>query len=144
MNDNFRRHNFFTSILFVLSLFIGPLAYAAGGTVTDPTGIAPDRYVYYPGTEALAEGEMRIIACGTGMPDQRQAQASACFLFELGNGDKFIFDTRASTRLSIRRTASRSALSRPFMPAMALSAISSSMRSSKSSSAAIRRRTNGL
>lgn len=31
------------------------LAYAAGGKVTDPTGIAPDRYVYYPGTEELAK-----------------------------------------------------------------------------------------
>ncbi len=40
----------------------------------------------------LAEGEVRVIACGTGMPDQRIAQASACFLFEFGNGDKLIFD----------------------------------------------------
>jgi ribonuclease Z len=64
----------------------------AGGTVTSPTGEAPDRYVYYPGTEELSKGEIRVIACGTGMPDQRQGQASACFLMELGNGDKFIFD----------------------------------------------------
>ena len=28
-------------------------AEAAGGPVGDPNGIAPDRYVYYPGTEAL-------------------------------------------------------------------------------------------
>ena len=67
-------------------------AWSAGGVVTGPNVEAPDRYVYYPGTETLAEDEIRIIACGTGMPDQRQAQASACFLFELGNGDKFIFD----------------------------------------------------
>ncbi|MDH3608402.1 MAG: MBL fold metallo-hydrolase [Gammaproteobacteria bacterium] len=65
---------------------------AAGGVVEGSNVVAPDRYVYYPGTETLAEGEIRVIACGTGMPDARIAQASACFLFELGNGDKFIFD----------------------------------------------------
>jgi ribonuclease Z len=67
-------------------------AFAAGGVVEGPNEIAPDRYVYYPGTEVLAEDEIRVIACGTGMPDQRMGQASACFLMELGNGDKFIFD----------------------------------------------------
>ncbi len=67
-------------------------ALAAGGRVTDPTGTAPDRYVYYPGTEKLTKDEVRVIACGTGMPDQRRAQASACFLFEFGNGEKIIFD----------------------------------------------------
>jgi len=76
-------------------------AYAAGGVVESPTGIAPDRYVYYPGTESLAKGEIRIIACGTGMPDQRIAQASACFLFELGNGDKFIFDIGSGSMRNI-------------------------------------------
>ncbi len=48
--------------------------------------------VYYPGTEALAPDEMRVIACGTGMPNARPKQAAACFLVELGNGEKFIFD----------------------------------------------------
>lgn len=82
-------------------IFSGAQAHAAGGEVADPTGIAPDRYVYYPGTEALANGEIRIIACGTGMPDQRMAQASACFLFELGNGDKFIFDIGSGSMRNI-------------------------------------------
>ncbi len=77
------------------------LAFGAGGTVTSPTGIAPDRYVYYPGTEILAKDEIRVIACGTGMPDQRMAQASACFLFELGNGDKFIFDIGSGSMRNI-------------------------------------------
>jgi ribonuclease Z len=77
------------------------MAFAAGGTVTSPTGIAPDRYVYYPGTEKLAKDEIRVIACGTGMPDQRMAQASACFLFELGNGDKFIFDIGSGSMRNI-------------------------------------------
>jgi hypothetical protein len=65
----------------------------------EPTADAPspvtataDRGVYYPGTEALAPDEMRVIACGSGMPMPRLKQAACCFLIELGNGDKFIFD----------------------------------------------------
>ena len=57
-----------------------------------PTRALPERDAYFPGTEALAADEMRIIACGTGMPNARPRQAAACFLVELGNGDKFIFD----------------------------------------------------
>jgi ribonuclease Z len=52
----------------------------------------PQHDVYYPGTEQLASDEMRVIACGTGMPIPRLKQAAACFLVELGNGEKFIFD----------------------------------------------------
>jgi ribonuclease Z len=77
------------------------LAWGAGGVVTGPNTEAPNRYVYYPGTEVLAKDEIRIIACGTGMPDQRLAQASACFLFELGNGDKFIFDIGSGSMRNI-------------------------------------------
>lgn len=51
-----------------------------------------DRDVYYPGTEDLAPDEMRVVALGTGMPTIRPKQAAACFLAELGNGDKFLFD----------------------------------------------------
>jgi ribonuclease Z len=60
------------------------------------------RDTYYPNSEDLAEDEMRVIACGTGMPTTRAAQAAACFLVELGNGDKFIFDigTGSAERLS--------------------------------------------
>ena len=45
---------------------------------------------------------MRVIACGTGMPNARPKQAAACFLVELGNGDKFIFDigTGSAERIS--------------------------------------------
>jgi ribonuclease Z len=50
------------------------------------------RDFYAPNSENLASDEMRVIACGTGMPTTRAAQAAACFLVELGNGDKFIFD----------------------------------------------------
>ncbi|MEB3161337.1 MAG: guanitoxin biosynthesis MBL fold metallo-hydrolase GntH [Synechocystis sp.] len=67
-----------------------------------PTGTVPNRDVYYPGTEALKPDEMRVVACGTGMPSARPKQAAACFLVELGNGDKFIFDigTGSAERLS--------------------------------------------
>ena len=53
---------------------------------------ARERDVYLPNSEDLGPEEMRVIACGTGMPNPRMAQAAACFLVELGNGDKFIFD----------------------------------------------------
>ena len=76
-------------------------AGAAGGRVTGPNVEAAERYVYYPGTEVLAPDEIRVIACGTGMPDQRLAQASACFLMELGNGDKFIFDIGSGSMRNI-------------------------------------------
>jgi len=67
-------------------------ALAAGGVVKGPNVVAPGRYVYYPGTEVLAKDEVRVIACGTGMPAARRGQAATCFLVETGNGDKFIFD----------------------------------------------------
>jgi ribonuclease Z len=57
-----------------------------------PTKALTERDMYFPGTEDLAPNEMRITACGTGMPSARPKQAAACFLVELGNGDKFLFD----------------------------------------------------
>ena len=57
-----------------------------------PVKALATREVYYPGTEDLAADEMRVIACGTGMPNARPKQAAACWLVELGNGDKFLFD----------------------------------------------------
>ena len=53
---------------------------------------ARERDFYAPNSETLDPDEMRIIACGTGMPTPRPAQAAACFLVELGSGEKFIFD----------------------------------------------------
>jgi ribonuclease Z len=47
---------------------------------------------YYPNTEKLGAGEMRIVALGTGRPFLRRSQANASWLVELGNGDKFVFD----------------------------------------------------
>ena len=74
----------------------------AAGTVNDPNGLSPNRYVYYPGTEELGSDEIRLIALGTGMPLARRSQAATCWLVELGNGDKFLFDvgTGANANLS--------------------------------------------
>ncbi|MGI9374026.1 MAG: guanitoxin biosynthesis MBL fold metallo-hydrolase GntH [Hyphomicrobiales bacterium] len=47
---------------------------------------------YFPNTEKLGEAEMRIIALGTGMPNQTRKAVSISYLVELGNGDKFLFD----------------------------------------------------
>jgi ribonuclease Z len=88
---------FSASILLVLPAF----ALAAGGVVTDPTGVAPDRYVYYPGTEPLSKKEIRVTACGTGMPAARHGQAATCFLLEFGNGEKLIFDIGTGSMANI-------------------------------------------
>lgn len=64
-------------------------ASEAGWSPTEPY---PELDVYYPGTEALGPDEIRVIACGSGMPMPRLKQAAPCFLIELGNGDKFVFD----------------------------------------------------
>ena len=70
---------------------------AEGSSATNDAGWSrtkpyPVQEVYYPGTEELGPDEIRVIACGSGMPMPRLKQAAACFLIELGNGDKLIFD----------------------------------------------------
>lgn len=67
-------------------------AHAADKTKASPVRATQDREVYYPGTEDLGPNEMRVTALGTGMPNARPKQAAACWLVELGNGDKFLFD----------------------------------------------------
>ena len=59
-----------------------------------PVAIVDGQYPasYFPNTELLGAGEMRIIALGTGMPNQTKAAVSIAYLVELGNGDKFLFD----------------------------------------------------
>lgn len=78
-----------------------PEAKAAGGTVDDPVGTAPDRYVYYPGTEEIKPGEMRIFCCGSGLPAARLGQAATCFLVELDNGEKLLFDIGTGSMANI-------------------------------------------
>lgn len=77
------------SISFVKSADAASSEIAEGWS---PTDASPSHGVYYPGTENLDPDEMRVIACGSGMPMPRLKQAAACFLIELGNGEKFIFD----------------------------------------------------
>jgi len=57
--------------------------------------------MYFPGTEKLARNEMRVIALGTGMPAARRSQAATCWLVELGNGDKFLFDVGTGSGANI-------------------------------------------
>ena len=56
---------------------------------------------YFPGTEKLGGAEMRVVACGTGMPLPRKSQAATCFLVELGNGDKFLFDIGSESAANV-------------------------------------------
>ncbi|MEE8141068.1 MAG: hypothetical protein V3T66_09180, partial [Alphaproteobacteria bacterium] len=62
-------------------------AQEAAKSVQSPVKPLAKQDVYYPGTEAIGPDEMRVVACGTGMPNARPKQAAACFLVELGNGD---------------------------------------------------------
>jgi len=89
--------------IFMLSalMFATTISWAAGGTVESPTGVAPDRYVYYPGTEALDKNEIRLISCGTGLPAARRDQAATCWLAEIGNGDKFLFDVGTGSMTNV-------------------------------------------
>jgi ribonuclease Z len=92
------------------STYLETKAQAAGGAagppgdrarLMDPKGTVSDRYVYYPGTEELAEDEIRLIACGTGMPSARRSQAATCFLVELGDGQKFLFDIGSGSHANL-------------------------------------------
>jgi ribonuclease Z len=88
-------------LLCVIGTAVSISAWAAGGVVKSPTGTAPDRYVYYPGTEELAKDEIRLFACGTGLPAARRDQAATCWLVELGNGDKFLFDVGTGSMVNV-------------------------------------------
>ena len=88
------------------AIAIGYLVGRTGESAVSAQDVSPtaamDRDYYVPNSEDLAPDEMRVIACGTGMPTTRAAQAAACFLVELGNGDKFLFDigTGSAERIS--------------------------------------------
>jgi ribonuclease Z len=81
--------------------FLRPASAAEGSGSADamPRGRTPAAIVngeypasYFPNTEILGAGEMRITALGTGMPNQTKKAVSISYLVELGNGDKFLFD----------------------------------------------------
>ncbi|TWU09438.1 Ribonuclease BN [Symmachiella macrocystis] len=81
-----------------------PKALAADANSTEKYSPvkARGRDFYTPNSETLQPNEMRLLACGTGMPTARPKQAASCWLLELGNGDKFIFDvgTGSAERIS--------------------------------------------
>ena len=93
---------FFGQVLVVsFVLLMANNVFAAGGVVKSPTGEAPDRYVYYPGSEELVKDEVRITVCGSGLPAARRGQAATCWLVETGNGDKFLFDIGTGSMANI-------------------------------------------
>jgi ribonuclease Z len=86
-------------LLFIIALGLtgnvaaqeSPDAMPKGRSAVEITdGVYPASY--FPNTEKLAADEMRIIALGTGMPNQTKRAVSISYLVELGNGDKFLFD----------------------------------------------------
>ena len=68
----------------------GTTSGTGGGTTHSSDALRPS---YFPNTEELGAGEMRITALGTGLPTPiTRAQKSTAFMVELGNGDIFLFD----------------------------------------------------
>ena len=80
------------AIYFTSLLTLAKGATAEGPEQWSPVDPFPSQTVYYPGTEKLNPNEMRVVTCGSGMPQPRLKQAGSCYLVELGNGDKFVFD----------------------------------------------------
>ena len=91
----------FAGLILSLSVVLF-LANSYSADQPTPINSSDLRDAYFPNTEELGPNEMRIVACGTGMPTARPKQAASCWLVELGNGDKFIFDigTGSAERLS--------------------------------------------
>ena len=92
-----RRLKAVLALVFAAGLAVGVYVSTADMSSLIPSAHAATaaeaaRKTYYPNTEELGDDEMRVISLGTGMPNQRKSQASACWLVELGNGDKFLFD----------------------------------------------------
>lgn len=97
----------FVTFLVCASAYVSPGALDA---TTDVPGSPPAdeiRRFYYPGTEALGEDEVRVIALGTGQPLVQRGQASACWLVQLGNGENFLFDmgTGCAPNLTLLNTS---------------------------------------
>ena len=91
----------FAGLILSLSVVLF-MANSYSGDEPAPINSSDARDAYFPNTEELGANEMRLIACGTGMPTARPKQAASCWLLELGNGDKFIFDvgTGSAERIS--------------------------------------------
>jgi ribonuclease Z len=109
MPNFIRDHSFrLLPIGFIAGIAVSCLVAATGPDLPRLTiaktanGPVDDRYVYYPGTEQLGEDEIRIIAAGTGMPSARRSQAATCFVVELGNGEKLLFDIGSGSHANIQ------------------------------------------
>jgi ribonuclease Z len=90
------------AVTVLLAALIWPANDALSQTadsVHSPAGEGID--TYFPGTEKLGANEMRVVSCGTGLPIPRRSQAASCFLVELGNGDKFLFDLGSGSASNI-------------------------------------------
>ena len=78
------------SIYFTGSVLQPATAATEAGKASASTQQLP---TYFPNTEELRGGEMRITALGTGLPTPiTRAQKNSAWLVELGNGDVFLFD----------------------------------------------------
>ena len=55
--------------------------------------------VYVPGTEPIADGEIRVSILGSGLPWVTKSQAAGSVLMEVGNPEKdvFVFDLGAGS-----------------------------------------------
>ena len=72
----------FFGIIIGLIAGIGIISLMAYNSVEKPdSGLdaEEERFSYYPNTETLGADEMRVIACGTGMPTARPKQAAGLF-----------------------------------------------------------------
>jgi len=93
----------FIGIVIGALMTVSALAFLAFTSESTSSVETPDtREVFYPGTEEVGPNEIRVVALGTGMPNARPKQAAACWLVELGNGEKFLFDigTGSAERLA--------------------------------------------
>jgi len=73
----------------------GTLPITETPIIGNPEKEFPKNYV--PGTEDLAEDEIRLTFLGTGMPFPTRNQAAAGILMEFGNGDILMFDVGSGT-----------------------------------------------
>jgi len=73
----------------------GTLPITQTPIIGNPDKEYPKNYV--PGTEELAEDEIRLTFMGTGMPYPTKSQAAAGVLMEFGSGDILMFDVGSGT-----------------------------------------------
>jgi ribonuclease Z len=73
----------------------GTKALTTQSVVGQPETERPD--VYVPGTESVADGEIRVSILGSGLPWVTKSQAAGSVLMEVGNPEKdvFVFDLGA-------------------------------------------------